>query len=43
MYVEQVSVINGQQAVYVSQYNASLDGRYSEGWRYTTGLVFLHF
>jgi len=43
MYVEQVGTINGQQAVYVSQYNASLDGRYSEGWRYTTGLVFLHF
>lgn len=43
MYVEQVGTINGQQAVYVSQYNAQLDGRYSEGWRYTTGLVFLHF
>jgi peptidoglycan DL-endopeptidase CwlO len=43
MYVEQVGTINGQQAVYVSQYNANLDGRYSEGWRYTTGLVFLHF
>jgi surface antigen len=43
MYVEQVGTINGQSAVYVSQYNASLDGRYSEGWRYTTGLVFIHF
>lgn len=43
MYVEQVGTINGQQAVYVSQYNAQLDGRYSEQWRYTTGLVFLHF
>ena len=43
MYVESVSVINGQQAIYVSQYNAQLDGQYSEGWRYTTGLVFLHF
>lgn len=43
MYVEQVSTINGQQAIYVSQYNAGLDGQYSEGWRYTTGLVFLHF
>ncbi len=43
MYVEQVGTINGQQAVYVSQYNASYDGRYSEGWRYTTGLVFIHF
>lgn len=43
MYVEQAGTVNGQSAVYVSQYNASLDGRYSEGWRYTTGLVFLHF
>ncbi len=43
MYVEQVGTVNGQQAVYVSQYNASLNGLYSEGWRYTTGLVFLHF
>jgi peptidoglycan hydrolase CwlO-like protein len=43
MYVEQASTINGQQAIYVSQYNAALDGQYSEGWRYTTGLVFLHF
>ena len=43
MYVEQSGTINGQSAVYVSQYNASLNGQYSEGWRYTTGLVFLHF
>jgi len=43
MYVEQVSIINGQQAIYVSQYNAGLDGQYSEAWRYTTGLVFIHF
>jgi surface antigen len=43
MYVEQVGTINGQQAIYISQYNAQLDGRYSEGWRYTTGLVFIHF
>jgi surface antigen len=43
MYVEQVGTINGQQAIYVSQYNQQLDGRYSEQWRYTTGLVFLHF
>lgn len=43
MYVEQVSTINGQQAIYVSQYNAGWTGQYSEGWRYTTGLVFLHF
>ncbi|MDB5182199.1 MAG: hypothetical protein JWP13_962 [Candidatus Saccharibacteria bacterium] len=43
MYVEQVGTINGQQAIYISQYNANFDGRYSEGWRYTTGLVFIHF
>jgi surface antigen len=43
MYVEQVGVINGQQAIYVSQYNAGWDGKYSEGWRYTNGLVFIHF
>ena len=43
MYVEQVSTINGQQAIYVSQYNAGWDGQYSEAWRYTTGLVFIHF
>jgi surface antigen/peptidoglycan hydrolase CwlO-like protein len=43
MYVEQVGTVNGQQAVYVSQYNAGLDGRYSEGWRYVGDLVFLHF
>jgi surface antigen len=43
MYVEQVATINGQQAIYISQYNAGWDGRYSEGWRYTTGLVFIHF
>ncbi len=43
MYVEQVGTINGQQAIYMSQYNAGWDGRYSEGWRYTTGLVFIHF
>ena len=43
MYVEQVGTVNGQQAIYVSQYNAGYDGRYSEGWRYTTGLVFILF
>jgi len=43
MYVEAVGTVNGQQAIYVSQYNAALDGQYSEGWRYTTGLQFLHF
>jgi len=43
MYVEQVGNINGQAAIYISQYNASFTGQYSEGWRYTTGLVFIHF
>ncbi len=43
MYVEQVGTVNGEQAIYVSQYNTDYQGRYSEGWRYTTGLVFLHF
>ena len=37
-----VSAVNGNQ-IYIQQYNASLNGTYSEGWRYTTGLVFLHF
>ncbi len=39
MYVESV----GDGTIYVSQYNAQLTGQYSEGWRYTTGLVFIHF
>jgi surface antigen len=39
MYVE---AVNGNQ-IYVQQYNAQLTGQYSEGWRYTTGLVFIHF
>jgi len=39
MYVE---AVNGNE-VYVQQYNQQLTGQYSEGWRYTTGLVFLHF
>lgn len=43
MYVEAVSTVNGQPAIYVSQYNASFDGQYSETWKYTTGLVFIHF
>jgi surface antigen/predicted nucleic acid-binding Zn-ribbon protein len=43
MYVEAVGTINGQQAIYVEQYNADFQGTYSEGWRYTTGLVFIHF
>ncbi len=43
MHVESVGTMNGQSAVYVSQYNTDFAGRYSEGWRYTTGLVFIHF
>jgi peptidoglycan hydrolase CwlO-like protein len=43
MYVASVGTINGQQAIYVQQFNAQLTGQYSEGWRYTSGLVFLHF
>ncbi|HUC90210.1 MAG TPA: CHAP domain-containing protein [Patescibacteria group bacterium] len=39
MYVEAVS----GNTIYVQQYNANLNGQYSEGWRYTTSLVFLHF
>jgi surface antigen len=39
MYVE---AVNGNE-VYVQQYNQQLNGQYSEGWRYTTGLVFIHF
>jgi surface antigen len=39
MYVES---INGNE-IYVQQFNQQLTGQYSEGWRYTTGLVFLHF
>lgn len=43
MYVEKVGSMNGQSAIYVSQYNTDFTGHYSEGWRYTTGLVFIHF
>jgi len=39
MYVE---AVNGNE-IYIQQYNQQLTGQYSEGWRYTTGLVFLHF
>ena len=39
MYVE---AVNGNQ-IYIRQYNAQLNGQYSEGWRYTSGLVFIHF
>lgn len=39
MYVE---AVNGDE-IYIQQYNQQLTGQYSEGWRYTTGLVFIHF
>lgn len=39
MYVAAV----GDGKIYVQQYNASWTGQYSEGWRYSTGLVFIHF
>lgn len=39
MYVE---AVNGNQ-IYIRQYNAQLTGQYSEGWRYASGLVFIHF
>jgi surface antigen len=40
MYVE---AVNGNGTIYVSQYNAGWDGRYSEGTRSIAGLVFIHF
>lgn len=43
MYVESVGTMNGQSAIFVSDYNQQWDGRYREYWRYTTGLVFVHF
>lgn len=39
MYVQAVS----GNRIYVQQYNQQMTGQYSEGWRYTTGLVFIHF
>lgn len=41
-HVMYVAAVNGNQ-IYIQQYNASLTGQYSEGWRYATGLVFIHF
>jgi peptidoglycan DL-endopeptidase CwlO len=41
-HVMYVQAVNGNQ-IYIQQYNAQLNGQYSEGWRYTTGLVFIHF
>ena len=40
MYVERV---NSDGTIYISQYNAAWDGRYSEGTRTTAGLYFIHF
>lgn len=39
MYVQAVS----GNKIYIQQYNQQMTGHYSEGWRYTTGLVFIHF
>lgn len=41
MWVEAVSADKSQ--IYVQQYNQQLTGQYSEGWRYTTNLMFIHF
>jgi surface antigen len=41
MYVEAVNADKSE--IYVQQYNQQLTGQYSEGWRYVTGLVFVHF
>lgn len=43
MYVEAVGEKNGRSAIYISQYNAGLDGRYSEEWKYASGYVYLRF
>ena len=43
MYVAGVGTLNGQPAIYVQQYNADYRGDYSEGWRTSAGLYFLHF
>jgi surface antigen len=40
MYVE---AVNGDGTISVSQYNANLDGRYSEAVINSSGLVFIHF
>jgi surface antigen len=40
MYVE---AVNGDGTVNISQYNAHLDGKYSEGRKNIAGLVFIHF
>lgn len=43
MYVEAVGEKNGRPAMYISQYNAGLNGEYSEEWKYTSGYTFLRF
>lgn len=40
MYIEHV---NGDGTIYVSQYNFTLNGTYSEMTIYTSGLLFIHF
>lgn len=40
MYVE---AVHGDGTISISQYNAGWDGRYSEGRRSASGLVFVHF
>ncbi len=43
MYVEAVGEKNGQAAIYISQYNAGLQGEYSEEWKYASGYTYLRF
>lgn len=43
MYVEAVGEKNGQKAVYISQYNAGLQGEYSEEWKYASSYTYLRF
>lgn len=43
MYVEAVGEKNGQEAIYISQYNAGLKGEYSEEWKYASGYTYLRF
>lgn len=43
MYVEAVGEKNGREAIYISQYNAGLQGEYSEEWKYASGYSYLRF
>lgn len=43
MYVEAVGEKNGRDAVYISQYNAGLQGEYSEEWKYASSYTYLRF